>query len=166
MRSATHAVDVLIDEEDLHARVAAWAQDITRDYQGKELALIGVLKGCFIFWPTWSRAIDLPLTVDFLGITSYQGDTETTGVVRITSDVTQPIAGKHVLLVEDIVDTGLTMRFLLENLATRHPASREGVLAAREARPGAGQDRHRLPGLRHRRRLRGGLRAGLGWEAA
>jgi hypoxanthine phosphoribosyltransferase len=115
-------VDVLIPEADLRARVAAMGAEITRDYAGKPLALIGVLKGSFIFLADLVRAIDLPVMVDFIGITSYQG-TRSTGVVQITSDLTRPIEGKHVLLVEDIVDTGLTMRYLLDNLATRKPES-------------------------------------------
>jgi len=116
------AVDVLIAEADLRARVAAMGAEITRDYQGKPLVLIGVLKGSFIFLADLIRAIELPVLVDFIGISSYQG-TRSTGVVQITSDLTRPIEGKHVLLVEDIVDTGLTMRYLLDNLATRRPES-------------------------------------------
>ena len=115
-------VDVLISEADLRARVAEMGAGITRDYAGKPLVLIGVLKGSFIFLADLIRAIDLPVMVDFIGISSYQG-TRSTGVVQITSDLTRPIEGKHVLLVEDIVDTGLTMRYLLDNLATRRPES-------------------------------------------
>ena len=115
-------VDVLIPEEDLRARVAAMGAEITRDYADKPLVLIGVLKGSFIFLADLIRAIQLPVMVDFIGISSYQG-TKSTGVVQITSDLTRPIEGKHVLLVEDIVDTGLTMRYLLDNLATRRPRS-------------------------------------------
>jgi hypoxanthine phosphoribosyltransferase len=115
-------VDVLIGEADLAARVARLGADITRDYAGKDLVVIGVLKGSFVFLADLVRAIDLPLAVDFIGISSYQG-TRTSGVVQITSDLTRPIEGKDVLLVEDIVDTGLTMKYLLENLATRRPAS-------------------------------------------
>ncbi|HET6436873.1 MAG TPA: hypoxanthine phosphoribosyltransferase [Anaeromyxobacter sp.] len=115
-------VDVLIPEQDLRSRIAAMGAEITRDYQGKPLVLIGVLKGSFVFLADLIRAIDLPVTVDFIGISSYQG-TRTSGVVQITSDLTRPIEGKHVLLVEDIVDTGLTMRYLLDNLATRRPES-------------------------------------------
>jgi hypoxanthine phosphoribosyltransferase len=70
-----------------------------------------------------AKHIDLPLTLEFLGVSSYQGGTETTGEVRITTDVSKPMAGKHVLIIEDIIDTGLTMKFLLENLGARHPAS-------------------------------------------
>jgi hypoxanthine phosphoribosyltransferase len=116
-------VDVLIGEAKVQARVRELAAEITRDYQGHSLTLLGVLKGSVFFLTDLARAIDLPVTVEFLGVSSYQGGTETTGEVRITSDVTKPLAGKHVLVVEDIIDTGLTMQFLLENLGARHPAS-------------------------------------------
>jgi hypoxanthine phosphoribosyltransferase len=115
-------VDVLIPTADLQARVAAMGAEIARDYQGQPLVVIGVLKGSFIFLADLVRAVDAPISVDFIGISSYQG-TRSTGVVQITSDLTRPIEGKHVLLVEDIVDTGLTMRYLLDNLATRRPLS-------------------------------------------
>src|SRR5512133_4067159 len=115
-------IDVLISEQELEARVAAMGADITRDYAGEPLVVIGVLKGSFIFLADLVRAIDLPITIDFIGISSYQG-TRSTGAVQITSDLTRPIEGKDVLLVEDIVDTGLTMRYLLDNLGTRQPAS-------------------------------------------
>ncbi len=121
MQTAAH-VDVLISTEELAARVRALGEQITRDHAGRSLVVIGVLKGSFIFLADLVRAIDLPISVDFIGITSYQGTT-TSGVVQITSDLTRPIEGKDVLLVEDIVDTGLTMRYLLDNLATRQPSS-------------------------------------------
>jgi len=116
-------VGTLIDETRLQTRIRELGAQITRDYQGKELALLGVLKGSVFFLTDLARAIDLPLTVEMLGVSSYQGGTETTGEVRITSDVTKPMAGKDILVVEDIIDTGLTMRFLLENLKARNPAS-------------------------------------------
>jgi hypoxanthine phosphoribosyltransferase len=115
-------VEVLIAEAELRARVGALGAEITRDYAGRSLVVVGVLKGSFIFLADLVRAVDLPLTVDFIGISSYQG-TRSSGVVQITSDLSRPIEGKDVLLVEDIVDTGLTMRYLLENLATRGPSS-------------------------------------------
>ena len=117
-----HRVDVLISEADLRERVRVLGREITRDYAGKSLVVVGVLKGSFIFLADLVRAVDLPLVVDFVGISSYEG-TSTSGVVKITSDLARPIEGKDVLLVEDIVDTGLTMRYLLDNLATRGPAS-------------------------------------------
>jgi hypoxanthine phosphoribosyltransferase len=119
---SSQPVDVLISEQEIRARVAEMGRAITRDYGGKDLVVVGVLKGSFIFLADLVRAIDLPLAVDFIAISSYQG-TRSTGVVQITSDLTRPIEDKHVLLVEDIVDTGLTMRYLLENLGTRKPAS-------------------------------------------
>jgi hypoxanthine phosphoribosyltransferase len=115
-------VEVLIPEDQLRARVRELGERITRDYAGRSLVVVGVLKGSFIFLADLVRAIDLPLAVDFIGISSYQG-TRTSGVVQITSDLGRPVDGKDVLLVEDIVDTGLTMRYLLDNLATRGPAS-------------------------------------------
>ena len=116
------AVEVLLTAEQLQERVAAMGAEITRDFTGQPLKLVGVLKGSFMFMADLARAIDLPIKVDFIGTTSYEG-TKTTGVVRITSDLSRPIQGEHILLVEDIVDTGLTMKYLLENLATRGPAS-------------------------------------------
>ena len=122
MTAGAAHVDVLIAEQDLAARVRELGEQITRDHQGRSLVVVGVLKGSFIFLADLVRAIDLPISVDVIGISSYQG-TSTTGVVKITSDLTRPIEGKDVLLVEDIVDTGLSMRYLLDNLATRRPTS-------------------------------------------
>lgn len=116
-------LDVLYSQQQIATRVAELGAQIERDYRGKELVLIGVLKGAFIFLADLARAIDLPLSVDFVGLSSYGEATESSGVVKITSDLTKPIEGKHVLIVEDIIDTGLTMRYLLDNLATRHPLS-------------------------------------------
>ena len=116
-------VEVLIDQATLEARVRELGAQITKDYAGKPLTVVGILKGSVFFATDLAKAIDLPLTVEFLGVSSYLGGTETTGEVRITSDVTKPMAGKHLLIVEDIIDTGLTMKFLLENLQARHPAS-------------------------------------------
>ena len=121
-RLAGETVDVLLSEEQLRTRIAEMGGAITRDYRGKPLKLVGVLKGSFMFMADLARAIDLPLEVDFIGTTSYQG-TQSSGVVRITNDLSRPIEGEHVLLVEDIVDTGLTMQYLLANLGTRDPAS-------------------------------------------
>ncbi len=115
-------VEVLLSEERLRVRVAEMGAQIARDFQSRPLKLVGVLKGSFMFMADLARAIDLPIKVDFIGTSSYQ-DTKSSGVVRITNDLSRPIEGEHVLLVEDIVDTGLTMRYLLENLSTRKPAS-------------------------------------------
>ncbi len=116
-------VRTLIDADAIAKRVREMGADITRDFRGEDLVLITVLKGSFVFAADLARAIDLPLAVDFLGLRSYADGTETSGVVQITSDLTKPIEGKHVIVVEDIVDTGLTMEYLLDNLRTRHPAS-------------------------------------------
>ena len=122
MKLATE-LDVLFSEQQIAERVANLAKEIEADHQGKELVLVGVLKGAFVFISDLARKIDLPLAVDFIGLSSYGEATESSGVVKITSDLTRPIEGKHVLVVEDIVDTGLTMRYLLDNLSTRRPAS-------------------------------------------
>ena len=116
-------LDVLHTPEAIHARIKELGLQITRDYQGKELVLVTVLKGAILFAADLCRQIDLPLALDFIGLSSYGEATESSGVVKITSDLTRPIEGKHVLVIEDIIDTGLTMRYLLDNLATRHPAS-------------------------------------------
>jgi len=116
-------LEVLFSAEQIAARVREMGKQIERDYEGKDLVLLGVLKGSFLFISDLARSIDLPLAVDFIGLSSYGEATESSGVVKITSDVSKPIEKKHVVIVEDIVDTGLTMRYLLDNLATRHPAS-------------------------------------------
>jgi hypoxanthine phosphoribosyltransferase len=116
-------LDVLYSQQALQARIAEMGEQIARDYAGKELVMVCVLKGAILFASDLARAIDLPLELDFIGLSSYGEATESSGVVKITSDLTRPIANKHVLVIEDIIDTGLTMRYLLDNLATRHPAS-------------------------------------------
>jgi hypoxanthine phosphoribosyltransferase len=116
-------VDVMIDAAAVAAKVRELGAQITADYNGRELTLVAIMKGSLFFAIDLARAIDLPLKLEVLGVSSYSGGTETTGEVRITSDVTKPMAGKHLLVVEDIIDTGLTMKFLLENLGARHPAS-------------------------------------------
>lgn len=122
MSDRSPKVEVLIPAERIAARTAELGEQIARDYAGGRLVLVGVLKGSFVFLSDLARAIDLPLAIEFIGISSYEG-TRSTGVVQITSDLSRSIEGEHVLLVEDIVDTGLTMRYLLDNLATRRPAS-------------------------------------------
>ncbi len=116
-------VQTMFSAEQLATRIGELGARITEDYQGKELTVVGVLTGSFVFYADLVRAIDLPLRCDFLGLSSYGAGTESSGVVAITSDLKKPVEGKHVLVVEDIIDTGLTMRYLLDNLATRHPAS-------------------------------------------
>jgi len=116
-------LDVLFTSDQIQDRVREMGRQIQRDYHGKELVLVAVLKGAVLFIADLARAIDLPLAIDFIGLSSYGEATESSGVVKITSDLSKPIENKHVVIVEDIIDTGLTMRYLLDNLSTRHPAS-------------------------------------------
>jgi hypoxanthine phosphoribosyltransferase len=114
---------VLISATEIGRRVRELGEQITRDYAGKPLVLLGVLKGSFVFLADLARAIDLPLTIEFLGVQSYGDSTESSGVVRITLDLARPIEGQDVLIVEDIVDTGLTSAYLLDQIAARGPRS-------------------------------------------
>ncbi len=117
------SVEVLHSAEAIASRVATLGAEITRDYSGRRLVLLSVLKGSFVFTADLSRCIDLPLRVEFLGLRSYEDGTESTGVVQITQDLSTSIEGDDVLIVEDIVDTGLTLDYLQRQLATRGPAS-------------------------------------------
>lgn len=119
----TPAVSNLLSEETIRDRVRALGEQIRADYEGKNMLLVCVLKGSFVFAADLARAIDLPLKIDFLGTRSYGDGTESSGVVQITYDLARPIADVHVLLVEDIVDSGLTIAHLLQLLRTRNPAS-------------------------------------------
>ncbi len=116
-------IRTLIDETTIRKRVVELGRQISDDYAGREVVMVPVLKGSFVFAADLARAVDLDVNVDFLGLRSYGNDTESSGVVQITGDLTKPIEGKDVIVVEDIVDTGLTMAYLLENLETRHPRS-------------------------------------------
>lgn len=119
------AADVtpLIPAARIQERVAELGQAIARDYAGKDLVLISVLKGSFIFTSDLIRAIELPLRLEFFGVRSYGDLTSSSGVVQITLDLAHPIADKDVLIVEDIVDTGLTLSYLSEQLRARNPRS-------------------------------------------
>jgi hypoxanthine phosphoribosyltransferase len=114
-------IDVLIGPDEVQQRVRELGAEVTRDYAGAEPVLIGVLKGSFIFMADLVRNIDLKVHCEFLGLSSYGDSTESSGVVNVTLDLSHPIQGRDVLVVEDIVDTGLTMRYLLNNLRTRMP---------------------------------------------
>ena len=114
----------MLSAAQIATRVAELGKQITADYRDRHLVIVPILKGSFLFAADLARAIDLTdLRIDFLGLRSYGAGTESSGVVQITYDLTQPIADQDVLIVEDIVDTGLSMRYLLDNLATRHPRS-------------------------------------------
>lgn len=116
-------METLISRAALEARVLELGREISRDYQGSELVLVCVLKGSFMFCADLARAIDMPVAIEFLGLKSYGDSQVTSGVVQITSDLSRPVAGKDLLIVEDIVDTGFTMAYLRKNLATRGPRS-------------------------------------------
>lgn len=118
-----HQPEELLSEQTIAARVKELGARITEDYKGQEVTVVAVLAGSFVFAADLVRAIDLPLSVDFLGVRSYGDATSSSGIVRITHDLTRSITDKHVLLVEDIVDTGLTVRFLMEMFRTRAPKS-------------------------------------------
>ncbi len=116
---------VLITEEQIQDKIRALGEQITADYADRDLLLIGVLKGAFVLMADLSRHIQLPLEFDFMAVSSYGAATQTSGVVRILKDLDHEIAGRDVLLVEDIVDSGLTLNYLLKNLRTRKPATLE-----------------------------------------
>jgi hypoxanthine phosphoribosyltransferase len=120
---ADDIAEILIPSERLRGRVRELATEVEADYRGKDLLMIGVLKGALMFMVDLARQIDLPLELDFMAISSYGTGTESTGVVRIIKDLDTNIEGRHVLIVEDIVDTGLTLSYMRENLLTRSPAS-------------------------------------------
>jgi hypoxanthine phosphoribosyltransferase len=128
--------EVLFDEESIQRKVAEIGAEIRRDYAGRRVLLVGVLNGCFPFIADLARAVHGHVEVDFMSVSSYAGGTQSSGVVRILKDLNQSIEGRDVLLVEDIIDTGLTARYLLDNLRTRHPATLEvcSLLDKREAR--------------------------------
>lgn len=111
--------EVLLSEEEIQEKLAEMGKKITEDYQGKELLIIGVLKGAFVFMADLIRHIDVPLEVDFMAVSSYGDSTKSSGVVRILKDLDRPIENKNILIVEDIIDTGLTLSYLVSNLESR-----------------------------------------------
>ena len=117
--------EVLIDEEALQGRIAELGAEITEDYRGRDLLLVGVLKGAVFFMADLMRAIDLQCEVDFMAISSYGAGIDSSGVVRILKDLDTSVEGRNVLVVEDIIDSGLTLSYLLRNLEAREPASLE-----------------------------------------
>jgi hypoxanthine phosphoribosyltransferase len=117
--------EVLIDADALAARVAELGDEVTEFYAGRDLLLVGVLKGAAFFMADLMRHITIPCEVDFMAITSYGASTDSSGVVRILKDLDINIEGRHVLVVEDIVDSGLTLSYLIRNLESREPASLE-----------------------------------------
>ena len=116
---------LLISEEDLQARIRALGREITADYAGRAPLLVGVLKGAFMFMSDLARAIDLPVEFDFMAVSSYGHSTRSSGVVRIVKDLDLDLADRDVIIVEDIIDSGLTLNYLRRNLLARNPASLE-----------------------------------------
>ncbi|HVD49405.1 MAG TPA: hypoxanthine phosphoribosyltransferase [Gaiellaceae bacterium] len=117
--------EILIDEVTLAARVAELGAEVSEDYQGRDLLLIGVLKGAVFFMADLMRHLTVPCEVDFMAISSYGDATDSSGIVRILKDLDINIEGRHVLVVEDIIDSGLTLSYLMRNLESREPASLE-----------------------------------------
>ena len=127
--------EVLFSEEQLKIRVQEIAREIERDYAGKEIMLISVLRGSFIFMADLCRAIDLPCTLDFMAVSSYGKGTSSSGQVQITKDLSEDISGRHIIVVEDILDSGNTLSYLLQLLQARSPASvRLSTLLAKPSR--------------------------------
>jgi hypoxanthine phosphoribosyltransferase len=117
--------EVLIDEPTLQTRIAELGEEISSDYAGKDLLLVGVLKGAVFFMADLMRSLTVPCEVDFMAISSYGAETDSSGVVRILKDLDIPLQGRDVLIVEDIIDSGLTLSYLMRNLRARDPASLE-----------------------------------------
>jgi hypoxanthine phosphoribosyltransferase len=118
---------IIVTEQQIHDRIAELGAQISRDYAGETLLLVAVLRGAAIFLADLAREITVPVEIDFMAVSSYGSSTKSSGVVRILKDLDEQIEGRHVLVVEDILDTGLTLKYLLKNLASRKPASLEVV---------------------------------------
>ena len=116
---------VLFDEEEIASIVKRMGEQISRDYAGKDLVLIAVLRGAVVFMGDLMRAIGVPLAIDFMAVSSYGANAKSSGVVRIVKDLDMDIKGRDVLIVEDILDSGLTLKYLMKNLSNRGPASLE-----------------------------------------
>ena len=116
-------IRVLLSEDEVNKRISEVAAQISRDYQGKEIHLICILKGGVFFTCELAKRLELPVTLDFMSVSSYGNDTKSSGVVRIVKDLDEPLAGKDVLIVEDIIDSGRTLSYLIEVLKQRGPKS-------------------------------------------
>ena len=123
---------VLVTEEQIATRIEELAREIENKYEGKDLLLVGVLKGAVMFMADISRAIQLPVTMDWMAVSSYGSGTQSSGVVRILKDLDADVLGRHVLIVEDIIDSGLTLSWLMSNLTARGAASVEVVALLRK----------------------------------
>ena len=132
--------EIIVPADRLQQRVGELAAEISRDYRGRDLLVVGVLKGAIFFIADLVRRLEVPCELDFMAVASYGSSTHSSGVVRILKDLDTPIAGRDVLLVEDVIDSGLTLSYLMKNLASREPASLE--ICALLTKPG-----HRRLGL-------------------
>jgi hypoxanthine phosphoribosyltransferase len=119
------AVKTLISAEEIAGKLEAMGRQISEDYRGRDLLMVGVLKGAFMVMADLARYVDIPVEFDFMAVSSYGASTQTSGVVRILKDLDQEIAGRNVLIVEDIIDSGLTLNYLLKSLSVRKPESLE-----------------------------------------
>ncbi len=117
--------ETLVSKQDLQRRVAELGVEISRDYEGRDLFMVGILKGAVLFLADLMRNITVPCEIDFMAVSSYGSQTDSSGVVRILKDLDAPIEDRHVLIVEDIIDSGLTLQYLMRNLRARRPASIE-----------------------------------------
>ncbi len=117
--------ETLVSSEELKRRVAELGEEVSGDYEGRDLFMVGVLKGAVLFLADLMRSLTVPYEIDFMAVSSYGSQTDSSGVVRILKDLDAPIEGRHVLLVEDIIDSGLTLHYLMRNLRARSPASLE-----------------------------------------
>ena len=125
--------EVLISEDDIQARVLELAEQISSDYEGEEIVLVGVLKGSFIFLADLSRRLSIPRTIEFIAVSSYGNGSVSSGAVRLVMDVRGNLDGKHVLIVEDIVDTGHTLKYLIGMMKSHRPASVKTAALVRKA---------------------------------
>ncbi len=117
--------ETLVSSEELKRRVAELGEEVSSDYEGRDLFMVGVLKGAVLFLADLMRGLTVPCEIDFMAVSSYGSQTDSSGVVRILKDLDASIEGRHVLLVEDIIDSGLTLHYLMRNLRARNPASLE-----------------------------------------
>jgi hypoxanthine phosphoribosyltransferase len=157
---ADQLTDVLVTEEQIRAKLDELARRVEADYDGKELLLVGVLKGAVMVMADFARSLSRPLTMDWMAVSSYGAGTKSSGVVQIRKDLDTDLTGKHVLIVEDIIDSGLTLAWLLENFASRGAASIEILALLRK--PGRRRSRSTaVRRLRHPHRLRRRVRARL-----
>lgn len=117
--------NTLIEADEIEAKLAEMGKAITEDYEGRDLLMVGILKGAFVVMADLARHVDLPVEFDFMAVSSYGASTKTSGVVRILKDLDEEIEGRDVLIVEDIIDSGLTLHYLMKNLLVRKPATLE-----------------------------------------